>query len=121
MGIAGVGVDVVDVARFADLVRRRPAVVERLFSDQEQRDAHGAPERLAVRFAAKEAALKMMGVGFGAAAWRDIEVASDERGAPRLVLHRAAADLACERAITTTHLSLTHSELSAVAFVVGER
>ncbi len=63
MAIEGVGIDLVDVARFALALERHPRLAERLFTDGERRDAKGRPERLAARFAAKEAVLKTFGVG----------------------------------------------------------
>jgi holo-[acyl-carrier protein] synthase len=116
----GVGVDVVDVARFALALARRPRIVERLFTEGEQRDARGRADRLAARFAAKEAVMKSFGVGVGAVPWRSIEVAKEPSGRPRVVLHDAAAALAARRGVDAMHLSLTHSDLSAIAMVVAE-
>jgi holo-[acyl-carrier protein] synthase len=116
----GVGVDVVDVPRFADLLERRPAIAERLFTEQEQADAKGDPARLAARFAAKEAVLKTFKVGVGAASWRDIEVVRAASGAPSISLHTSAQVLATNAGVTTLHLSLSHSESTAIAMVVGE-
>jgi holo-[acyl-carrier protein] synthase len=115
----GVGVDLVDVARFTLALERHPRIVERLFTERERSDARERPERLAARFAAKEAVLKTFGVGAGATPWRSIEVATDESGAPHVVLHGTAADLARESGVTSLHLSLTHTRSAAVAFVVG--
>jgi holo-[acyl-carrier protein] synthase len=120
VAVVGVGVDVVDVERFAQLLTRRPALLERLFTAAERSDAGGAPERLAARFAAKEATLKALGQGLGAAAWHEMEVVKAPSGAPSLRLRGAAETLAASRAVTTWHLSLSHSASTAVAFVVGE-
>ena len=119
MATLGVGIDLVDVDRFAALMARRPRVVERLFTDAERRDAHARPERLAARFAAKEAVLKSLRVGVGAAPWRAIEVRRDPDGAPRLALSGAAAALAADRGVARWHLSLTHTATSAGAVVVA--
>ena len=119
MATQGVGVDLVDVARFTLAMERHPRLVERLFTDQERRDARQRPERLAARFAAKEAVLKTFGVGFGAAPWRSIEVTSNEAGAPSVVLHGPASELARRAGVATLHLSMTHTRSAAVAFVVG--
>jgi holo-[acyl-carrier protein] synthase len=117
----GVGVDIVDVPRFALALERRPKMLARLFTDAERRDANGRPERLAARFAAKEAVLKTLRVGFGAAPWTSIEVRRDADGAPTVVLHGRAAALASERGVDELHVSLTHTSSSAAAFVVGCR
>jgi holo-[acyl-carrier protein] synthase len=115
----GVGVDVVDVARFALALERHPALAERLFTDDERRDASSRPERLAARFAAKEAVLKTLRVGIGAAPWRSIEIHRDSSGAPSVRLHGAAAELAAQQGILQLHLSMTHTRNTAAAFVVG--
>ncbi len=122
----GVGVDVVDLERFAGVIDRRPSFVTRVFTAAEQQycELAKAPvkrvERYAARFAAKEAVMKSLGVGLGAFGFHDVEVERDEEGAPSVVLHGKAAALAAERGASVFHLSLTHSELVAVAFVVAE-
>jgi holo-[acyl-carrier protein] synthase len=115
----GIGIDLVDVPRFDLALQRHPRLAERLFSEGERHDAHGRPERLAARFAAKEAVLKTFGVGMGATTWRSIEVTLSESGAPSVVLHGAAEELAKLAGITRLHLSLTHTSELAAAFVIG--
>jgi holo-[acyl-carrier protein] synthase len=115
----GVGIDVVDVARFRLALERRPKIVERLFTEGERRDARARPERLAARFAAKEAVMKTMKVGVGSAPWRSIEVTLDDAGAPSVLLHAPARELANSLGLTTLHLSMTHTEQTAAAFVIG--
>ena len=121
--VRGVGVDAVDVERFRRVLTRRPALAERLFTEAERayagRVADPGP-RLAARFAAKEAVLKALGVGIGAAAFRDVEVVRAPSGRPALVLAGAAAELAAVQGVTRWHVSLTHTELVAVASVVAE-
>ncbi len=119
MATRGVGVDLVDVARFARVLERRPRIAERLFTEGERREARARPERLAARFAAKEAVLKSVGAGVGAAPWRAIEVVRAESGAPRVVLHGAAHALVRAADVDTLHLSLTHTASTAAAFVVA--
>jgi holo-[acyl-carrier protein] synthase len=115
----GVGIDVVDVARFRLALERHPRIVERLFTDDERRDARAQPERLAARFAAKEAVMKTMRVGVGSAPWRSIEVTLDDAGAPSVLLHGPARELATSLGVATLHLSMTHTDQTAAAFVVG--
>ncbi len=118
--IAGVGVDAVDVARFGAVLGRRPAIASRLFTDGEQRDGHGDVQRLAARFAAKEATMKALGRGIGSVGWRDVEVVRLETGQPTLRLSAAAASLAEQRGVGNWHLSLTHTATVAIAMVVAE-
>ncbi|HXQ59875.1 MAG TPA: holo-ACP synthase [Acidimicrobiales bacterium] len=121
--VRGIGIDAVDVARFRAVLERRPAVAGRLFTDAERSYAASGKDpasRLAARFAAKEAVLKALGVGIGAADFHDVEVVRDPGGAPRLALAGRAATLAAARGVRWWHLSLSHTELVAVASVVAE-
>jgi len=115
----GVGIDVVDVPRFEIVLGRRPRIVDRLFTEGEQRDARGRAERLAARFAAKEAVMKSMGVGAGSVPWKSIEVKRAPSGAPSVALHGAAAELAAARGVAEIHISLTHTAITAAAFVIA--
>lgn len=119
MVTTGVGIDVVDVDRFRLVVERRPRIIDRLFTDGEQRDAHAQPERLAARFAAKEAVLKALGIGAGVTSWRSIEVTLNASGAPSVVLHEHASEIAERQGVGHLHLSMTHTDHLAAAFVVG--
>lgn len=118
--IAGVGVDAVDIERFGAVLDRRPTIATRLFTDGERRDGAGDVQRLAARFAAKEATMKALGSGIGSIAWRDVEVVRLEGGAPSLVLTSSAAALAERRGVSHWHISLTHTAAVAVAMVVAE-
>ncbi len=115
-----VGVDVVDVPRFASAITRHPRLVQRLFTEREQRDARARPERLAARFAAKEAVLKTLHVGLGATPWHSIEIHRSREGVPSVHLYGTALDLATQRGVGALHLSMSHTSLTAVAFVVGD-
>jgi len=115
----GVGIDVVDVPRFEIVLGRRPRIVERLFTEGEQRDARGKAERLAARFAAKEAVMKSLSVGAGSVPWKSIEVKKAPSGAPSVLLHGAAAELATARGADEFHISLTHTAMTAAAVVVA--
>lgn len=117
MAIAGIGVDVVDLARFERAVSRTPRLRERLFAVSER----DLPLRsLAGRFAAKEALMKALGDATGVS-WHDMEVVSDAEGNPSLVLSGAAAAIAQRRGITDIHLSMSHDAGVAIAQVVAER
>lgn len=109
----------VDVARFTRALERHPRLAERLFTDAERRDARARPERLAARFAAKEAVLKSVRAGVGAAPWRSIEVVRTPSGAPEVVLHGPAEALVRAAHVDTVHVSLTHTATTAAAFVVA--
>ncbi len=121
--ILGIGVDEVDVERMRVVLGRTPSVARRLFTDGERAyaaEARDPAERLAVRFAAKEAVLKALGLGLGACRFADIEVLRAEGGAPSLALHGGAASLVTERGVGRWHVSLTHDGGRATAFVIAE-
>ena len=114
--ILGIGVDVVDIARFAESLERTPTLRSRLFTAAE---ADLPLESLAGRFAAKEAFVKALKTPAGMS-WQDIEVVNTPQGAPEFELHGAALDRAKELGITTTHVSISHDTTVATAFVVAE-
>ncbi len=119
----GIGVDAVDVERFRTSLTRTPTLRTRLFTEEEL--AYVAPmadpvPSLAVRFAAREATMKSLGVGLGAFGFHDVWVRRAESGAPSLQVHGPALALAESAGVTRWHLSLTHTDLVAVAYVVAE-
>ena len=116
MAIVGVGVDVVDLARFATSLERTPTLRSRLFTTAE---AELPLESLAGRFAAKEALAKAMGAPSGLS-WQDFEIVHDGRGAPAFALHGAAPDRVRALGIETIHVSISHDVTVATAFVVAE-
>jgi holo-[acyl-carrier protein] synthase len=120
--VVGVGVDLCEVDRMRATLARTAGFADRVFTDGEQaycRRAKDPAERFAVRFAAKEAVLKALGSGLGACRLRDIEVVRADSGAPAVVLHDTAADLADRRGVTRWHVSLTHTATLAEAMVVA--
>lgn len=120
--ILGIGADLVDLDRFRAVLERRPGMIARLFTDAEREYAerrNDPVERFAVRFAAKEAALKSMGVGMGAVDWHDIEVARDDSGRPSLIVRGRAAEVASSLGISRWELTLTHTDIVAQAIVVA--
>jgi holo-[acyl-carrier protein] synthase len=114
--IVGIGVDVVDLARFALSLERTPHLGERLFTAAER---EGRPETLAAAFAAKEAVAKSLGAP-GGLDWHDVEVRHDDSGRPYLFVTGTVAAAASSRGIVRWHVSLSHDGGSAVAMVVAE-
>ena len=73
------------------------------------------------RFAAKEAAMKCLGTGWGEGlGFHEIEVVRDDKGAPSLALHGRAAEIAAEKGIQRWFLSLSHTDGHALAMAVAE-
>jgi holo-[acyl-carrier protein] synthase len=122
MDVVGLGTDLVEVARFRLAMERRAALPERLFSDAERAYAfrqHDPAKSLAARFGAKEAVMKAMGVGLWKFKFRDVEVVRARSGAPSVSLTGRAVEMAGERGIVGWHLSLTHTETTAMAVVLA--
>jgi holo-[acyl-carrier protein] synthase len=124
--IVGLGIDLVDIERVAQMLARHPERARRrLFTAREVEYAEsraGPAQHYAARLAAKEAAFKALagtalarGIG-----WTDIEVASCGGSYPTLQLHGAAGVRARELGVRRALLSLTHSATAAAAVVVLE-
>ena len=114
--IVGIGVDLVDIARFERTIERTPRLLERLFSDAERQLK---PHSLAARYAAKEALIKALG-GSEGVHWTEIEIASAASGAPHFLLTGSTSAVVAERGITAVHLSLSHDAGLAAAYVIAE-
>lgn len=124
--IVATGVDVLEIARMQRLLARgAERFFARVFTPDELaycRSKSDPAASFAARFCAKEAVMKCLGTGWAEGiGFADIEVVRDERGAVRVRLHRAAAERARTLRIATVHLSLSHSEHTAIAFAVAER
>jgi holo-[acyl-carrier protein] synthase len=115
--IVGLGIDIVDVERFAASMARTPRLAERLFRPSER--AVERPERLAARFAAKEAIAKALGAPAGLR-WHDAEVRNAADGSPYLELIGTVAEAAASRGATRWHVSLSHDGGMATAIVIFE-
>ncbi len=120
--IRGIGVDAVDIERFRRSLERTPSMQRRLFTEHEL--AYVAPKAdpvpsLAARFASREAVMKAMGLGLGAFGFHDVWVDRRDSGEPHLNVTGRAAQLASERGIATWHLSITHTDQVAIAYVVA--
>ncbi len=115
-----VGVDMIAVARIERAAARHGArFYNRFFTRQEQDYCAGRAERLAGRFAVKEAVAKALGTGIGDVNWTDIEVVCDGRGKPELLLHNRARQLATDLGFDQWAISLSHTETHAVGFAVA--
>jgi holo-[acyl-carrier protein] synthase len=121
-----VGVDLVQLSRIADsLARFGDRFLRRVFTAGEIAYATAAPaatvERLAARFAAKEAAFKAIGLHEVGACWRQIEVQREDSGACRLILHGDARRTAEHQGVSDLAVSLSHEGDYATAIVLATR
>lgn len=114
--IVGVGIDVVDVERFGETLKRTPGLRDRLFTEEER----GLPlNSLAARFAAKEALAKALGAPVGLQ-WHDATVRRGEDGRPHLQISGTVEARAEALGVHALHVSLSHDAGIASAVVVAE-
>ncbi len=123
--IRGIGVDITEIERIGQLLERKTgdALWERVLAPEERREINVFKRRveyLAGRWAAKEAASKAFGTGIGKVGFHDLLISNDEHGAPVLTVRGYAALLAEEKGIKHFHISISHSDLYAVAQVIFE-
>ena len=114
--IIGVGIDVVDVARFGQTLERTPALAARLFTPTEQRMALNSK---AARFAAKEALAKALGAPAGMH-WVDCEVHRGPDGRPHFEVRDSVRAAVEALGISSLHVSLSHDAGIASAVVIAE-
>jgi len=116
------GLDLTEVDRVARVLsRHRERFLERVFREGEIRSQRRHPrafaEHVAGRFAAKEAAMKALGLGWRGLAFRDIEVGRDARGKPLLSFHGKALDRARALNVRSCEVTITHGRDIAAAVV----
>ena len=117
LAIAGIGVDAVDIERYARAIERAQGLEGRILSPDER--AMPLASR-AARFAAREAAVKALG-GLHGLALRDLAVGRTVLGSPRFVHGDRLRTVLARLGVAALHLSLTHERHLAIAFVVAER
>jgi len=120
MAIIGIGVDVVDIARFEAVIARTPAIVDRLFTSAEQTSAQGHQlplVSLAGRFAVKEAVAKALSAPAGME-FHDCQVSNG--GAPTLTITGTVEQVAKSLGVTHWHVSISHDGPVAIAYVIAE-
>ncbi len=121
-GEIAAGIDIIEIARIARTLNDfGDRFLQRCFTERERARYGRNPSELAARFAAKEATSKALGTGIRGIKWREMEIVSNPRGKPVLVLHGGAAARAEQLGLVAFDVSLTHSRTDAMAFVVGLR
>jgi len=124
MGIIAHGIDLVDFPRIEAMVERHgKRFLDRIFTQTEQNYANAnknSVEKLAGRFAAKEAVLKLLGTGWrGKIAWTDVEVVNDNLGRPIVSLSGEVERIADKLGISEVSISITHTANFAIASAVA--
>ena len=121
--IFGVGTDLVEIGRIQHVVEKNPRFLTKVYTEEEIRYCQRKKnpwQSFAARFAAKEAVSKALGTGLGKIGLTDIEVQNQSTGQPQIVLHGAAQIFAQTHGIKRVHISLSHSEVYAIATAIVE-
>ncbi len=122
--IAGIGVDIVSCERLRPFLEDQKKGL-RFFHPEEYdyaaKNGTGALQSLAAAFGAKEAFGKALGTGLAGLNLADIQVAHTTTGKPELILWESAREAADRLGVTAVHLSLSHEQDTAVAFVILEK
>ncbi len=122
VGLVAAGTDIIEIARIQRVLDDfGERFLRKVYTERERERYRGRVSELAARFAAKEATSKALGTGIRGIRWKEMEILSNRRGKPILVLHGGAAERAARLGLIAFDVSLTHSRTDAMAFVVGLR
>ena len=117
-----IGVDLIDIDRIATVLSRHPdRFRHRVLTEAEARYCGRKAERIAGRWAAKEAISKVLGLGVRGVGWREIEILPNWAGAPQVRLHARAAARAAAMQLQDVTVSISHERRMAVAVAVAHR
>lgn len=121
--ILGIGIDIIEIERIRNLVKKKNAFLQRFFTLKENKyfnmNGNIKMESVAGYFASKEAVVKSIGTGFSGISWQDIEIQKTSLGQPKVVLRGGAASKAKEMGIESIMLSISHCKTYAVAQAVA--
>lgn len=117
-----IGIDLIDIDRIVTVLERFPdRFRRRVLTDLEQRYCGRRVERIAGRWAAKEAISKVLGLGVRGVGWREIEILPNRAGAPQVRLHDRAARRAQALDLEDVTVSISHERRMAVAVAVAHQ
>jgi holo-[acyl-carrier protein] synthase len=121
--VLGVGVDLVEVSRIADMLERHgERFLKRVYTEEELKHCMRMkyPQKhLAARFAAKEAVSKCFSTGIGSElSWKSISVINGANGEPNICFDEKGSKILSQRGGESVLISLSHTESMAVAFAV---
>lgn len=120
MRVVGLGIDLAEIGRVAELLARYPRFAERCFTEHEQDYAArfaNPSRRFAARFAGKEAVMKSMGTGWRRIRWTDIEITGG--GKPTVRLFGTAARRAEMLGVRDIQVTITHTDDTAMVFAIA--
>lgn len=123
--IVGIGTDIIEIERIKRAVERTSRFVDKLLTPRERENIKGgnksAYASIAGIFAAKEAMSKALGTGFVSFEMVDIEILKDQKGKPFVKLYNGAKIRADELGIQQIHVTISHCNTYATAFVIIEK
>lgn len=118
------GVDIVKISRIEKiLLNKKDKFINKVFTQDEIeyiKYKKYNSQTIAGLFAAKEAVSKVLGTGLGKVGLKDMEIFHDNRGKPNIVLYNEGLNICQRLGIDNIHLSISHEEDYAIAFVIGE-
>lgn len=125
MNIIGIGTDIIECLRIAQMIERHGELfIRRVYTEHEIEycsTKKASTQHYAGRWAAKESVLKVLGTGWKKGiSWRDIEVRNKKSGAPTITLYAGARDVAEQLEISKVHISISHCRNHATAFSIAE-
>lgn len=110
------GVDLIEIERIEEaLARWQERFLHRIYTAGELEICQKRVPALAVRFAGKEAVMKVLGTGAKGVGWKEIEILALDTGKPVVHLHGRALQKANEMGISRIEISLSHSRQNAMA------
>lgn len=120
--ILGIGTDIFEIERMKIRLEKQPSFIEGIFTENEINYCNqykNKAQRFAARYAAKEAFLKALGTGWrNGITFKDIDIINDDLGKPEIFLSGIAKQIADKLKVTDIHLSMSHTENIANAFVI---
>ncbi|HZJ57966.1 MAG TPA: holo-ACP synthase [Clostridia bacterium] len=118
--VLGIGIDIIEIHRIAKAMDN-PVFMDKIYTLREQeyfRTRNNNPSTAAGYFAAKEAAAKALGTGFGRVKWTEIEITRDEYGKPCMKLYGNAKSVMESMGGSTVLVSISHSRDNAISEVL---
>lgn len=119
----GVGTDIIEISRIKNVVFKKNAILNRLFTDKEleyYKSKKMNIQSIASGFAAKEAVLKALGTELGMFKWKEIEVFRSSEGKPLIIFYSSVKEFVEQKGIGTIHITISHSKQYATATAVAE-
>lgn len=114
------GVDLIEIERIESALSRwGERFLQRIYTKKEIEAYSRHPRVLAVRFAGKEAIMKLLGTGTRGVGWKEIEILHLDSGKPIVHLYGRALNKAREFGISSIEISMSHSRQNAIAAAIG--